>query len=374
MAYNLAWQITSPGIMGNLTVVDKVPQEMMSLIDPHWYQFPPMNPLWHSILGFAIGLFLIIALLGNMCVIYIFTKTKTLRTPSNLFVVNLAVSDFMIMFTMGPPMVVNCYHETWVFGPLMCQLYGMAGSLFGCVSIWTMTMIAFDRYNVIVKGLSAKPLSHGSAVFKIFVVWVASAVWTVLPLFGWNRYVPEGNMTACGTDYLSKGWESRSYVLVYGIWVYFLPLLMIIYSYYFILKAVGKHEKNMREQAKKMNVASLRSAENSSQSTECKLAKIALMTISLWFMAWTPYLIINFAGIFDLTALSPLATIWGSLFAKANAIYNPIVYGISHPKYRAALLKTFPSLACGSDNDNDTQSVASGVTTVAEEKAEKPTA
>lgn len=33
----------------------------------------------------------------------------------------------------------------------MCELYGMFGSLCGCVSIWTMTMIAFDRYNVIVK-------------------------------------------------------------------------------------------------------------------------------------------------------------------------------------------------------------------------------
>jgi r-opsin len=81
-----------------------------------------MNPLWHSLLGFAIGLFGIIALLGNLVVIYIFTKTKSLRTPSNLFVVNLAVSDFMIMFTMAPPMVVNCFYETWVFGPLSCQL------------------------------------------------------------------------------------------------------------------------------------------------------------------------------------------------------------------------------------------------------------
>mgnify|MGYP003507462327 CR=1 FL=1 len=107
------------------------------------------------------------------------------------------------------------------------------------------------------------------------------------------RYTPEGNMTACGTDYLTKDWLSRSYVLVYGIWVYFLPLLLIIYSYCFILSAVSAHEKSMREQAKKMNVASLRSARPSQaneQSTECKLAKVALMTISLWFLAWTPYL------------------------------------------------------------------------------------
>jgi r-opsin len=70
-------------------------------------------------------------------------------------------------------------------------------------------------------------------------------------------------------------------------------------------------------------------------------------------------------------ALTPLATIWGSVFAKANAIYNPIVYGISHPKYRAALIQTFPSLACGEKPAGaDNISEASGVTNVQlEEKA-----
>jgi r-opsin len=32
-----------------------------------------------------------------LMVMFIFTKTKGLRTPSNLLVVNLALSDFMIM-------------------------------------------------------------------------------------------------------------------------------------------------------------------------------------------------------------------------------------------------------------------------------------
>lgn len=124
----------------------------------------------------------------------------------------------------------------------------------------------------------------------------------------------------------------------------------------------------MREQAKKMNVASLRSQESQNTSAECKLAKVALMTISLWFMAWTPYLVINFAGVFEAASISPLATIWGSLFAKANAVYNPIIYGISHPKYRQALFKKFPSLAC-SDGPVDNQSVVSGATAVSEEKS-----
>lgn len=83
--------------------------------------------------------------------------------------------------------VINCYYETWVLGPLFCELYALAGSLFGCGSIWTMTMIAFDRYNVIVKGLSAKPMTINGALLRIFGIWVFSLLWTIAPLFGWNR-------------------------------------------------------------------------------------------------------------------------------------------------------------------------------------------
>lgn len=371
MASYAAWG-AAQSVM-NLTVVDKVPASMLHMVDAHWYQFPPMNPLWHGLLGWAIAFLCLTSVIGNAMVINIFTSTKGLRTPSNLLVVNLAFSDFLMMFTMGPPMVINCYNETWVFGPLACEVYGMFGSLFGCVSIWTMTMIAFDRYNVIVNGISAEPMTSKGAMIRIFGVWFSSLVWTLAPLFGWNRYVPEGNMSACGTDYLTDSFSSRSYILLYSVFVYFAPLFLIIFSYTFILKAVAAHEKNMREQAKKMNVASLRSSEAQNTSTEMKLAKVALVTISLWFMAWTPYLIINYTGIFKAAPITPLATIWGSLFAKANAVYNPIVYGISHPKYRAALYKKFPALSCTDSVVEDTQSVASGET-VMTEKPEKTAA
>jgi r-opsin len=107
-----------PGLSryGNLTVVDKVPFEMLELVDDHWYQFSPMNPLWFSLLGFTMVIFTILSLAGNGVVMSVFLSTKGLRTPANLLVVNLAFSDFLMQLTMGPAMIVNCYYETWVFG------------------------------------------------------------------------------------------------------------------------------------------------------------------------------------------------------------------------------------------------------------------
>lgn len=337
----------------NQTVVSKVPEEMLHLIDPYWYRFPPLDPLWHLILGLVMIVLGFIGWFGNGVVVYVFLITPSLRTPSNLLVVNLAFSDFIMMGFMSPPMVICCFYETWVLGTLMCDIYAMVGSLCGCASIWTMTAIALDRYNVIVKGMSGTPLTIKRAILQILGIWSFGTIWTILPMVGWNRYVPEGNMTACGTDYLTEDWVSKSYILVYSVFVYYTPLFTIIYSYYFIVSTVAAHEKAMREQAKKMNVASLRSGDNQGAGAEAKLAKVALTTISLWFMAWTPYLVINYIGIFNRSLLTPLFTIWGSLFAKANAIYNPIVYGVSHPKYRAALKEKLPFLVCGSTEDQN---------------------
>ncbi|XP_051174809.1 rhodopsin-like isoform X2 [Leptopilina boulardi] len=353
----------------NQTVVDKATEDMLHLIDPFWYQFPPLNPIWYICLGLVILALGIIGVCGNFVVVYIFLLTPSMRTPSNLLVINLAFSDCVMMFLECPPMIISCYYETWILGPLFCEIYALFGSLCGCASIWTMTAIAYDRYNVIVKGMAGTPLTVSRALIQIVIIWLFGLLWAILPMVGWNRYVPEGNLTACGTDYLATDWASRSYILVYSFFVYYLPLFTIIYSYYFIVATVAAHEQAMREQAKKMNVASLRSGEQSGESAEIKLAKVALTTIGLWFMAWTPYLVINYIGIFNRSLLTPLFTIWGSLFAKANAIYNPIVYGISHPKYRAALKEKLPFFVCGETGEAAPAAAANADTVSTNSKA-----
>ncbi|ROT66571.1 opsin [Penaeus vannamei] len=156
-----------------------------------------------------------------------------------------------------------------------------------------MVFITADRYNVIVKGVSAEPLTSGGAMMRIAGTWAASLTWCLPPFFGWNRYVPEGNMLVCGTNYLMETELSRSYLYVYSVWVYLFPLAYIIYSYTFIVKTVAAHEKVMRKQAKKVGVKSLRNEENQKTCAECRLAKVALMTVTLWFVAWTPYFIMD---------------------------------------------------------------------------------
>ncbi|KAG1653774.1 Lateral eye opsin [Nymphon striatum] len=317
-------------MQGNFSIVDLLPEDMVPLAGDHWTQFKPVNPLWHSLLGVSMIVFGMLAVVGNGTVLYLFGTTKYLRTPNNLLVMNLALSDFGMMAYMVPTMAFNCFKYTWVLGPFQCELYGLLGSIFGCVSIWSNVMITLDRYNVIVRGVGAEPLTHKKAVIMNLIVWSMGTGWTILPMFGWNRYVLEGNLTTCWTRLL----------------------------------------------AKKMNVASLRAnSDQQKTSTEIKLAKIAIATTMLWFMAWTPYLVQTWGGVFtDGAFLTPLSSAWGAVFAKFSACYNPIVYGISHPKYRQALFTKFPALACGNgtgSGSDDTKSVVSEMTTVDNKSAKE---
>ncbi|NP_001301099.1 ocellar opsin-like [Limulus polyphemus] len=328
----------------NVTTTDVLPADMEPLIREYWKQFRVLSPEWFFALGICITALGLISLTGNSVVIYIFLTTKSLRTPSNLLVVNLAFSDFMMMFTMMPMMSVCCFSQSWIFGPLACGIYGAFGSGFGSISIISMMAIAIDRYRVIVKGLSGERLTYREAVLWICIIWIFVGLWTAAPFFGWNSYVPEGNLTSCSIDMVSHDWNSRSYVIAYGTSVYLLPLLFLSYTYFYIVKTVVEHEYLLRKQARRMNVDRLK-PKQPGISVEAKISLVALMTVVLWFVAWTPYAALAILG--SLTngkLVTPLISIWGAVFAKAGSCYNPIVYAISHPKYQEALRKRLPRL------------------------------
>lgn len=136
---------------GNLSVIDTAPENMLSLINSHWYSFPPLHRTWYLLIASFLIVTTVIAVTGNLLVIYLFSTNKSLRSPANYFVVNLAVSDLLMISLMSPPAVLNAYYETWIFGPVACQAYGVMGSMTGGVSIFTMCLISSDRYQVIVK-------------------------------------------------------------------------------------------------------------------------------------------------------------------------------------------------------------------------------
>lgn len=124
------------------------------------------------------------------------------------------------------------------------------------------------------------------------------------------------------------------------IFQYGINIIIIVGAYSFIVQTVFKHEEELRQQAKKMNVSSLRSnSEQQAVSAEIRAAKIAIVNVCLWIFAWTPFTAVAMIGVwYDASFISPLISELQILCAKTSAVYNPIVYALSHPKYREVFL------------------------------------
>ena len=144
----------------------------------------------------------------------------------------------------------------------------------------------------------------------------------------------------CSFDHYTQTWNHKSYILASCWFQYGFPIIIIIGCYAFIVKTIFKHEEELRQQAKKMNVTSLRSnADQEAVSAEIRAAKIAIVNVCLWIFAWTPFTAISMVGTwYDNSFVTPLMSELPVLCAKTSALYNPIIYALSHPKYREVIL------------------------------------
>ena len=131
-----------------------------------------------------------------------------------------------------------------------------------------MVVVGFDRYNLIVKGITGYRISACKAIMSIIVIWVYSVLVSMPPFLGWGGYSLEGLMVTCSYDYLSEDWNHKSYILYAFIFHYVLPMCFVVFFYSQIVKAVWAHEAELKAQAKKMNVDSLRSNVVSIQSKQ----------------------------------------------------------------------------------------------------------
>merc|ERR1711915_479118 len=119
----------------------------------------------------------------------------------------------------------------------------------------------------------------------VLFIWGYAIGISIPPLVGWGRFIPEGILDSCSFDYLSKDWNNLSFGIFLTVTSYILPLLTIIYSYVFIVKAIVAHESAMRAQAKKMNVSNLRSGGTEGESAEMRVAKAACINVTIWLFA-----------------------------------------------------------------------------------------
>lgn len=316
-----------------------VPPEHSDLVHPHWRGFIAPGKFWHMGLALIYFMMFIMSIVGNGCVIWIFSTSKSLRTASNMFIVSLAVFDMLMMCEM-PMFLVNCFVERMIGWELGCDIYALFGSISGMGQAITNAAIAFDRYRTISCPIDGRLNSKQAAVLVAFT-WFWATPFSVMPMLRvWGRYTTEGFLTTCSFDFLTEDQDTKVFVSSIFVWSYVIPLIFIIYFYSQLLQSIRNHEKMLREQAKKMNVKSLVSNQDKERSVEMRIAKVAFTIFFLFLLAWTPYATVALIGAFgNRELLTPISTMLPAVFAKTVSCIDPWIYAINHPRYRQELQK-----------------------------------
>ncbi|XP_013165247.1 PREDICTED: opsin, ultraviolet-sensitive-like isoform X2 [Papilio xuthus] len=266
---------------------------------------------------------------------------RTLRTPGNILVANLALSDF-IMLAKTPIFIFNSFNLGPALGKTGCVIYGFLGGLTGTTSIATLTAIALDRYWAVVRPL--EPLTALTAVrARLLAVgaWTYAAVFSAVPAFdfGYGHYVPEGYLTSCSFDYLTEDLRPRYFIFAFFCAAWLVPFCTIFFCYTSILQVVVC-KRNMPSKNQEQRLSSRHVKEQTKRKAEIKLAFLVIVVIALFFISWTPYAIVALLGIFGKKNLiTPTASMIPALFCKTAACINPFIYIITHPKFRKELQK-----------------------------------
>nr|BAN42619.1 opsin-Blue [Svercacheta siamensis] len=342
-----------------------IPAEHIELVHPHWRGYETPSKFWHFGFAFMYFCIMVMSCLGNGIVLWIFGTTKSLRTPSNMFVVNQALLDMLMMIEMPLFVLNSLFYQRPIGWEVGCDIYALLGSVSGIGSAINNAAIAYDRYRTIAFPLDGR-LQFGHAMAFIFGTWVWAMPFSLLPLLRvWGRYVPEGFLTTCSFDYLTDDEDTRVFTASIFVWSYAFPLCLIIFFYCKLFNQVRFHEKMLKDQARKMNVKSLQTNQDAEQkSVEIRIAKVAFTIFFLFLCSWTPYATVAMIGAFGNRALlTPMSTMIPALTAKIVSCIDPWVYAINHPRFRGELLRRAPWFGVKEINPSDVGSVTTDRTT-----------
>ncbi len=91
---------------------------------------------------------ILIGALGNGLVCYVVARRPHMRTPRNIFITNLAVSDLILCLFTQPFNLMKIALISWPLGSFLCKFVPMMAATNVLVSTMSIAAIALDRFQV----------------------------------------------------------------------------------------------------------------------------------------------------------------------------------------------------------------------------------
>ncbi|KFO99740.1 Pinopsin, partial [Calypte anna] len=291
---------------------------------PQWPHQAPRG-LYLSV-AVLMGTILVSASLLNGLVIVVSIKYKQLRSPLNYILVNLAVADLLVTLCGSSISFSNNISGFFVFGRRMCELEGFMVSLTGIVGLWSLAILALERYVVVCRPLGEFQFQHHHALTGCAFTWSWALLWTTPPLLGWSSYVPEGLRTSCGPNWYTGGSTNNSYILALFVTCFVMPLSLILFSYTNLLLTLRAAVAQQRES-------------DTTQRAEREVTRMVVTMVVAFLICWLPYT--TFALVVATNrniSIQPALASLPSYFSKTATVYNPIIYVFMHKQFQSCLV------------------------------------
>ncbi|XP_065364571.1 putative tyramine receptor 2 [Calliphora vicina] len=223
---NFSWDATATAT--TITISTRTSSNVATL--PPFVDSYLVGMAWSKALVVAIFMLLIlVTVVGNTLVILAVLTTRRLRTVTNCFVLNLAITDWLVGTCVMPPAVIHYIAEgVWRFGWILCDIWISLDVLLCTASILSLCAISLDRYLAVTQPLtySKNRRTKRLALFMIFIVWVTALSITCPPYLGW--YEPgrrDEGYTVCRYN------QNKGYVVFSAMGSFFIPLAVMLYVY-----------------------------------------------------------------------------------------------------------------------------------------------
>lgn len=281
------------------------------------------------------SIFMTLSLVGNVLVVAVYYRNKTLRTAVHYFIVNMAISDLIIPVVILPEFISYVYHDdVWladgVLGTVLCKLVMIAWKVSILVSLFSMMTIAIDRFHGILFPMKSTLFSRNKCRLIIAATWVVSVAF-------WAHEFYEAELV---TDETGLHCDSSTEKVQRINWIMFSSLTFVgavVFTvlYCSIITFLYRQKNNLHLANE---VVQMRAREN--RQAACMLVIIVVV----FYVVWVPYHVAYFLY-FLLNSTRRLPCYVTLLIDKLpflHSVVNPVVYYVFNENYR----KGFRDLLC----------------------------
>ncbi|XP_069752163.1 prokineticin receptor 1-like [Narcine bancroftii] len=180
------------------------------------------------VIGIVLVCIMLVCGIGNFLFIVALARYKNLRNITNLLIVNLAISDFIVAIVCCPfEMDYYVVRElSWNFGHVLCSSVNYLRMVSLYVSTNALLVIAVDRYLVIVHPLKPR-MKFRTAYFVLIAVWAVSLVISIPSVYFTTETTFDAFPSGGGKVFCGQIWPADE-VLFYKSYFLFLFILEFV--------------------------------------------------------------------------------------------------------------------------------------------------